>query len=220
MHRIVGNVVGVPGGGAPIDETNLVHKSDIGFVAHKDSTGDVVSTEIEATVVKCPGALNTSIINNLRNTDPLCISSANSPIELMSDNIELDSNNVTIKGKKVAVVSDIDSSKFVQKTGDETIKGRKRFENTISADGGISLSGQELDFDGGQFKMVSNGAGIEIEVDGGELFVNGAIIADSVYVNGKDVATTEDIESAVGDIETALDKIIAIQNSLIGGDSE
>lgn len=217
MHRIVGNVVGVPGGGASIDETKLVHKSDIGFVAHKDSSGNVVSTEIEANVVKCSGALNTTIINNLRNTDALCISSAASPIELVSDNIKLDSNNVTIKGKKVAVVSDFDGTKFVQKTGDETIKGHKRFENTISADGGISLSGQELDFDGGQFKMVSNGAGIEIEVDGGELFVNGAIIADNVYIGGKEVATKNDITSALGDIETALDNIIAIQESLMGG---
>ena len=213
MHRIVGNVVGVPGGGASIDETNLVHKSDIGFVAHKDSSGNVVSTEIEANVVKCSGALNTTIINNLRNTDALCISSAASPIELVSDSIELDSNNVTIKGKKVAVVSDFDGTKFVQKTGDETIKGHKRFENTISAYGGISLSGQELDFDGGQFKMVANGAGIEIEVDGGEVFVNGSVFADKVYVGNKEVATKEDI----GDIETALDSIIAIQESLMGG---
>lgn len=30
----------------------------------------------------------------------------------------------------------------------------------------------------------------------------------------------EKIETAIGDIESALDSIIAIQNSLIGGDSE
>ena len=34
-----------------------------------------------------------------------------------------------------------------------------------------------------------------------------------------DAYTKTDIDSKIGDIETALDSIIAIQNSLIGGDS-
>lgn len=218
MTKIVGNVVGIPGGntGGNIDETNLVHKSDIGFVAHKNIAGTVVSTEIEASTVKCPGELKTSIINNFRNADPMCITSIDSPIEIASNNIELNSKNVTIKGKKVAVVSDIDGTKFVQKTGDEVIKGSKHFENTIIAEGGIDLNLGEIYFGGGPFKMAASGAGIEIEVDGGEVSVNGMVYADRVYVGNKEVATKEDI----GDIETALDSIIAIQEKLIGGDAE
>ena len=44
-------------------------------------------------------------------------------------------------------------------------------------------------------------------------------IAGMVDVGGGDSYTKAEIDAKIGDIETALDSIIAIQNSLIGGDS-
>ena len=50
---------------------------------------------------------------------------------------------------------------------------------------------------------------------------NGGLHTENVVlvVDSSKIATTKEVEGKVGDIETALDNIIAIQNALIGGDS-
>ena len=97
----------------------------------------------------------------------------------------------------------IDETNLVHKTGDEIIKGNKVFHDDVSMSGklivfgGLDLTDHELFFD--NFYISGGGAGIEMNVDGGEVLVNGSVIADNVYVGGKDVATKDDITSAILD---------------------
>ena len=78
----------------------------------------------------------------------------------------------------------------------------------------VDFYGRKTFYDGINTYSIFNDGNIDIGTSYGYKIKFGS----DVSIKDKEVATKEDIATAIGDVETALDNIITIQNSLMGGD--